>query len=58
MKYDCSNCEYGQLNKDRDKNKKKYCKKCTVDSKDIYGKPSHFKDKKDYACNRRLFSCK
>lgn len=46
MKYDCKNCEYSQLNKDRDKNKKKYCKKCTVDSKDIYGKPPHFKDKK------------
>lgn len=46
MKYDCSNCEYGQLNKDCDKNKKKCCKNCNVDSKDIYGKPSHFKDKK------------
>ncbi len=44
MKYDCKNCEYGQLNKDQDANKKKYCKKCTVDSKDIYGKPSHFKE--------------
>lgn len=48
MKYDCENCEYGQLNKYRDKNKKKYCKNCTVDSKDIYGKPTHFKEiKKD-----------
>lgn len=46
MKYDCNNCEYGQLNKYRDKNKKKYCKNCTVDSGDIYGKPTHFKEMK------------
>lgn len=46
MKYDCSNCEHSKKNAVYDKNKSRYCKNCTVDSKDIYGKPTHFKEKK------------
>ena len=44
MKYDCENCEYSKKNGDYDKNQKKYCKKCTVDNKHIYEKPTHYKE--------------
>lgn len=41
-KYDCEKCEY---NTGGVFNRNKKCEHCTVDSKDLKGKPSCFKEK-------------
>lgn len=43
MKYDCKDCEHSRTGSAGKKNR--YCKNCTVSSKDIYGKPTHYKEK-------------
>lgn len=42
MKYDCQNCEHSKKGSAIKRNR--HCKNCTVDSKDIYGKPTHYKE--------------
>ena len=42
-KYDCKNCTHNEKGSVFRKNKK--CANCTVDSKDLKGKPSNFKAK-------------
>ncbi len=43
-KYDCKKCIHNGKGSVFHRNKK--CENCTVDSKNIYGKPSNFKGKK------------
>lgn len=43
MGYDCNKCEHSKTGTVFNPNK--HCKSCTVDSKNIKGKPSHYKEK-------------
>lgn len=43
-KYDCDNCEH---RKTRTVTKRGKCQYCVVDTKDLDGKPSQFKEKKE-----------
>ena len=44
-KYDCKNCVHNGKGGVFNRNKK--CEHCTVDSKNIYGKPSNYKEKEN-----------
>lgn len=44
-KYDCKKCVHNGKGGVFNRNKK--CEHCTVDSKNIYGKPSNYKEKEN-----------